>query len=106
MQILSVSEFGMFCKELNPSCYVFATENQPWNTVHSTIKAVARYKIMVTSLSPDCISFKGDVSCICFERVKRVLVNPENPGIGTVFTIVCGDKKNSLNDVSYTLIAD
>lgn len=105
-QILSVSEFGQLCKELKPSCYVFATENQPWNNTHSTLKATARYKIVMISLNPNCISFKSDTACLCFERVKRVLINLENIGIGTIFTIVCGDKKNSLNDVSYTLIAD
>lgn len=106
MQVLSVAEFGRFCEEISPNCYVFSTDNQPWKTPKSPLKVVARYKIMVTTLHPNSICFKNESSCICFDRVKCVRVNPESCPVGTVFTIVCGDKNSALDDVLYTFIAD
>lgn len=106
MRSMSVSEFVKFCEELNPSCYVFATDNQRLNTEDNTLRIIARYKIMVTFFNPNTICFKDDNSSLCFERVKKVIIEQETKTVGTVFTIVCGDKHSPVNDSYYTLIAD
>ncbi len=106
MQILSVPEFDKFCKNIKPSRYIYNTENQRTDNSFNTKKEVSEYKIVLTSLCPNIIFFRNEFSYMCLERVKYVLIDTETCTIGTVLTVVCGDKKTSDNDMFYTFIAD
>lgn len=102
MRVLSVSEFSSFCKEKQPSCYVYSTENQ--RTRYSTSqKLVLRFQNVFVSLKPDRICFTDGLNKMSFEGVKEVHMYDDRPSIGIVFKIICAEKDS---DIGYTLIAD
>lgn len=105
MKKMSLLEFERFCNELQPSEFLYSSENQNNYTANSGFKMIAKYKIMFISLNPNSISFKSDDALLCLGRAKYVTVCDKYCALGTVFTVVCGDKRDNQNDISYTLIA-
>lgn len=104
MSNLSVREFKEVCDTLSAKQFIFSSENQPWNRVEHTIKAKLTFTIMLIALNPNSICFKNNDNTLYLERVKGVVMSDEKSVLGEVFTIICGDSVNDLNDVSYTII--
>lgn len=103
MRKISVSEFSRYCKEKNPSCYIYLTDNQDDECYSPTMKATMRFSEVIISLKPDRICFANCCDRLSFERVKEIQMFDDRPSIGTVFNIVCMDGGSP---VKYTMLAD
>lgn len=105
MENLSVREFMKVCDSLSPKQFIFSSENQAWNKVEHTIKMKLTFTMMLIALNPNVIFLKNDENNFLYlDRVKIVKTSDEDSVLGDVFTIICGDSANSLNDVEYTII--
>ncbi len=102
MRILSVSEFSRYCDDVNPMCYIYATDNQGKKYSH-TMKLNLRFTKIIINLKPDRICFLNELDKLSFECVKEVHMFDDRPSIGTIFSIVCTECGD---DVEYTFIAD
>ena len=102
MRSISVSEFSRFCKEKNPSCYIYHTDNQD-EGYSSTMKLALRFDDVIISLKPDRICFANGHDKLSFERVREVQLFDDRPGFGIIFNIVCSDDGVL---TPYTMIAD
>lgn len=98
MADLSVSEFASFCKERNPSCFIYATENQ---SSAQNPRMVLRFDSIIINLKPDRICFKNECDKMNIERVKFVRVYDDKPCVGTVLKIHCEG-----TDTDITLLMD
>ena len=105
MEILSVREFKNVCDALSLKKFIFYSENQSWDRVENTIKIRLTFTTVLVAFNPNAICLKSEENSICFDRVKSVRMLDNESGLGVVFTIICGDSGNNLNDVSYTIIA-
>ena len=102
MKVLSVSEFAEFCKKKQPSCYIYATQNQQ-DSQRNCLRVVLRFQTVIINLKPDRICFLNELDKLSFECVKEVHMFDDRPSIGTIFSIVCTECGD---DVEYTFIAD
>lgn len=103
MRKISVSEFSRYCREKNPSCYIYLTDNQSDECYSPTMKATMRFSDVIINLKPDRICFSNVCDKLSFERVKEVQMFDDKPSFGTVFNIVCANGKSVS---TYTMIAD
>lgn len=102
---LSVREFKDTCDSLSPSRFIFSSENQSWSKTDHMVNFSITFPIMLIAFNPNTICFKNSTDYLCLERVKYIQREKEKSALGTVFTVVCGNFNNSLNDMSYTIIA-
>ncbi|MDO5547453.1 MAG: hypothetical protein Q4F79_03105 [Eubacteriales bacterium] len=105
MQVLSMTGFRKICEEIAPASFIYDTENQPGGT-NKDAKMVMRYSDVAFMLNPNRICFKNDAGTLCLNRVKSIRCHDNTEMVGQVFSIVCGNAKNTNSDVSYTIIAD
>lgn len=103
MRVLSVAEFGRYCKESGVNWYLFSTSNQEqyWYPIGMAL----RFSSMYVGLKPNRICLLNDSrNLIRFERVREVRVNENAPGVRFKFDVVCLDEGD--NEVSYTVLAE
>ena len=86
MKVLSVSEFAEFCKKKQPSCYIYATQNQQ-DSQCDCLRMVLRFQTVIINLKPDRICFVNEHDKLNVERVRCVQIYEEKPCVGTVFKI-------------------
>lgn len=102
---LSVREFEKLCDVLSPREFVFFSENQSWNMMEHTLKVKLTFKIMLIAFNPNTICFKNHTDFLRLDRVKCVKMMSDTSMLGSIFTIICGDSNDNINDVAYTIIA-
>ena len=105
MQNLSVREFKSLCDSISPKQFIFSSENQDWNKVEHNIRVKTTYTIMMIGFNPNTICLKNSTDYLCLDRVKGIKLNDERSMLGMIFTVICGDSGNNLNDIGYTIIA-
>lgn len=105
MKTLTVMEFQKYCNEVAPVSFIFDTNNQI-NGTCSNPKIISRYSDIIFLLNPNRICLKNDCGTITFDRVKSIRFYDEEQMVGKVFGIICGDRKNSDADISYTILMD
>lgn len=105
MENLSVREFKKVCDALSPKQFIFSSENQFWDKVEHTAKVKLTFTIMLIAFNPNAICLKNKDDFLRLDRVKSIKMSDEKSILGAVFTIICGDLSNNLNDVAYTIIA-
>lgn len=105
MKTLSIRDAQEFFKKLNPSYYLFSTENQKKRKYYDCISIVSRYSEVIFSMFTNRIYFKNDNDSLCISNVKCVRID-DRPSIGTAFYVVCeGNEKNKREKV-FTFLAD
>lgn len=102
---LSMTEFKNVCEQLSFNDYVFVSENQEWSKISHSAKVKLCFTNMITMLNPNTIWFKDSDSFLQLGMVKKINMTEEDTILGTIFTIICGNPKDKLNDISYTIIA-
>lgn len=102
MKVLSVSEFAEFCKKKQPSCYIYATQNQQ-DSQCGCVRLVLRFNNVIINLKPDRICFMNEHDKLNVERVKCVQMFNDIPCVGIVFKI---HSEGTKGDVVSTWIMD
>lgn len=105
MQVLSMTGFRKLCEQIAPVSFIYDTENQPGGMTKD-VKMTMRYSEVAFMLNPNRICFKNEGGVFCLNRVKLIRCHDSTEMVGRIFSIVCGNAKNTNADVSYTIIAD
>ena len=99
---LSVFEFSVKCSDLGISKFVYATSNQPPDTVRHGMSVSSVYSSCRVFL-PGEIVFSGIGGSITFSLVKYITYER----IGTMcysFSLVCGPSHTEEYDIRYVMV--
>lgn len=105
MKTLSVQDAQEFFSKLNPSYYLFSTENQKKHLYPSCISMVSKYKEALFSMFTNRICFKNGDDMLCISSVKCIKVD-ETPSIGIPFYVICDCKDKKSGENVFAFIAD
>lgn len=107
MKELSIKEFGELCNTIQPSRFLFNSENQCVGHYISPVIWAMDFQTITSNPSLCTICF-GDgkrKDQLKFTMVKGVRLSDRKSVIGTTFSIVCRGLSKSSPDNVYTFIA-
>ena len=105
MKTLSVQDAQEYFSKLNPSYYLFTTENQGRSLYPNCISMASRYKEVVFSKFTNRVCFRNGDNILCISKVECIKVD-ENPSIGVPFYIVCDYEDKKGKKIVFAFIAD
>lgn len=105
MKKISLSEFRDYFVKHSFNKIMFATDNQDWNNVDSTVAMELEFDDMLIAFNPNIIYLRDSTNSMCIKRVKLIKLPDDDCMLGRVFTVVCGNLHTKSNDKEYTLIA-
>lgn len=102
MCTMTAGQFKRYISSLDYSKIIFYSENQKWDYVQSPINLCLTFGELLVALNPNMICLKSGSNMVYFERVKRVIVDPDRSVLGVILDVICEDANK---DICYTLVA-
>ena len=96
---LNILEFNRYIQDHKPQKIIYKTELQRGYSVADTLRVDASFDTILISINPAIVFLKASTQSIRVNRVKQVLVEEKLGNSEKIFTIICGDKSNSRNDI-------
>lgn len=105
MEKLSLLEFKNRCIDLSFGTFIFATDNQIGGGNSDIIRSEFLFKNMIITFNPNTIFLRDKTNFLQLNKIKTINLHEEYCPLGQIFTVVCGNPNDNLNDKKFTFIA-
>lgn len=104
MKKISLSEFRDYYMSNHFTQIIFASDNQIWHNIESSLHISLAFDKMTFQFNPNVICCARGNDVLKLNRVKSVIIPDEQSLLGQIFIVVCADKSGCREEKEYTLV--